>query len=358
MGKVDNNQSRVQYLDGFRGLAILLVLIYHSYARWADYYSFGHEFANNPFFNFDRAGVWLFFVISGFVITMSLERCKNFSQFIFKRWLRLFPAMLVASVLIFSLNRIFPLRLDGTPSFSDLIGGLSFISPNILNNYFGLHLRDLEGGFWSLYNEVFFYLIFGTLYFSMPKKYAIIIIAILSYIGNILLQYSQNPVVYEVLEIYIIAGIHNYYLFLTGILLYEYFSTRNNRYFILSIIALMFAAQRLDSGVVATTLSIGLLIIAVRVEFVQKIFNTRLFQFLGAISYPLYLLHENFIVTATKMLGVNFPAIPHILLPLAPIFCVIIIASMIEKTEKPIKNFIEKNTKNLMQNFKVKLQKV
>ena len=355
---MDNNQSRVKYLDGFRGFAILLVIIYHSYARWGGYYSFGYEFTNNPFFNFDRAGVWLFFVISGFVITMSLERCKNFSQFIFKRWLRLFPAMLVASVVLFSLNRIFPLRLDGMPHFSDLIGGLSFVSPNILNSYFGFHLRDLEGGFWSLYNEVFFYFIFGALYFSMPKKYAIFIIAILSYIGNILLQNSQNPVVFEFLKIYVIAGVQNYYLFLTGILLYEYFSTRDNKYFILSFIALAFAIQRVDYGTIATALSIGLLIIAVRVELIQKLFNTRFFQFLGAISYPLYLIHENFVVTATKILGQNFPAIPHILLPLAPIFCVIMMALMIEKTEKPIKKFIEKNTKNLMQSFKVKLQKV
>ena len=355
---MDNNQIRVRYLDGFRGLAILLVLIYHSYARWGNYYSFGYEFANNPFFNFDRAGVWLFFVISGFVITMSLERCRGFSQFIFKRWLRLFPAMLVASILVFTLNRIYPLRLDGTPRFSDLIGGLSFISPKILNYCFDLHLNDLEGGFWSLYHEVFFYFIFGALYFSMPKKIAIIIVAILAYIGNILLQFSNNTVVYELLKIYMITGVCNYYLFLTGILLYEYFSTRNNLYFILSIISLMFAIQRVGNGAVATFLSIGMLIIAVRVEWLQKLFNTRFFQFLGGISYPLYLFHENFIVTTTKILGQNFPAIPHILLPLMPILCAIVIASMIEKTEKPIKKFIEKNAENLMQNFRVKLQKV
>lgn len=44
--------------------------------------------------------VFNFFLISGFVITMSLEKCIDFGDFIFRRWLRLFPAMLIASILI------------------------------------------------------------------------------------------------------------------------------------------------------------------------------------------------------------------------------------------------------------------
>jgi peptidoglycan/LPS O-acetylase OafA/YrhL len=39
---------RIHFLDGFRGLAILLVVIFHAYAQWPEHYPYGSDYANIP----------------------------------------------------------------------------------------------------------------------------------------------------------------------------------------------------------------------------------------------------------------------------------------------------------------------
>jgi len=90
-------KSHYVQLDGLRGVAILLVMIYHFCL-------------NHPSFQSDAAGLWLglaqagwmgvdlFFVLSGFLITGILieTRCSPnyFSSFYARRVLRIFPLYL------------------------------------------------------------------------------------------------------------------------------------------------------------------------------------------------------------------------------------------------------------------------
>src|SRR3990172_280603 len=93
--------KRIKYLDGFRGLAIILVILYHSFARWPEIVPYGDQFSNFFLFHSGWIGVQLFFLISGFVILMTLDKSIGFKNFITKRWLRLFPAILIATILIY-----------------------------------------------------------------------------------------------------------------------------------------------------------------------------------------------------------------------------------------------------------------
>ena len=73
------------YLDCLRGVAILLVVLFHV---WPDYFSFGY------------VGVDIFFVISGFLITQiiftKLEKNSfSFKEFYRNRIRRLFPALII-----------------------------------------------------------------------------------------------------------------------------------------------------------------------------------------------------------------------------------------------------------------------
>jgi len=109
----DIKNNRIAFLDGLRGLAILGVLIFHAYGSFPQHLPSGDRFVVVPI-RLGYVGVQLFFIISGFVILMTLEKCSTLFDFGVRRWLRLFPAMLFASVLIFSYDKGI-----GTGPFSD-----------------------------------------------------------------------------------------------------------------------------------------------------------------------------------------------------------------------------------------------
>mgnify|MGYP003609638691 FL=1 len=123
--------NRIQYLDGLRGVAIILVVLFHAFARWPNLTPYGDEYAGFFITQYGWVGVELFFIISGFVIFMTLEKSSNIMVFMYKRWLRLFPAMLIASVFIYITAPFFYERPAGQPTWLSLIPGLTFINPSI-----------------------------------------------------------------------------------------------------------------------------------------------------------------------------------------------------------------------------------
>lgn len=90
----ENRKPRIEILDAWRGLAALLVCFYH----------FGRGLPDGFFkeaCTYGNLGVDVFFVISGFVIPLWLDRAGcSWSQiplFLCKRFIRLYPAYLLAS---------------------------------------------------------------------------------------------------------------------------------------------------------------------------------------------------------------------------------------------------------------------
>ncbi len=156
--------NRIEFLDGLRGLAVLLVILFHSYARWPELVPYGSTFSDIMLFSYGWLGVQLFFLISGFVIFMTLDRCTNLSEFFARRWLRLFPAMLICSLFIWYTAPLFPERPAGLPTIDQLIPGLTFVDPQWLQR-FGIHAKPIEGAFWSLFIEAQFYVVAGASYF-------------------------------------------------------------------------------------------------------------------------------------------------------------------------------------------------
>ena len=159
-------QERILYLDGLRGLAILLVLAWHYLGPvYAMHLPYGERYAWWPIVRQGWAGVNLFFLISGYVIFMTLERCTGFVDFMLRRWIRLFPALLIGSLLIYLCA--YPMAAwmpGGAARPLDLIPGLTLVNPIYFARYLGLHVRSLDGAFWSLYVEAAFYIIIGLLY--------------------------------------------------------------------------------------------------------------------------------------------------------------------------------------------------
>ena len=101
--------DRLQELDVLRGLAALSVLCYHYTTHYKDLFSPSGPVLFN--FAWGNCGVQIFFIISGFVILMTLEKTQRPMDFIVSRFSRLYPCYWAAVILTFIAVKLFPVHL-------------------------------------------------------------------------------------------------------------------------------------------------------------------------------------------------------------------------------------------------------
>lgn len=335
--------ERIVFLDGLRGIAILLVVLYHTYSNaWVKFVPFFAPSFEFPLVKFGDLGVPLFFLISGFVITMSLERCQSFSEFIFKRWLRLFPAMLIATILILLTANLFPFRPLGEVRLISAISGLTFISPTFFDWMFNKHQGMLEGGFWSLFVEVKFYIVAGLIYFKFGQKKMI----------NALLAMFLCYTVFDVLKtqlnqdlpayIYIILNWSDFKYcgwFASGALFYRFFMYKHKASFAAALFLALLSARNwgglMTSTMMVFLVIIGLFACAMFSHQLQRMLSSKLLTFFGYISYPLYLIHENATISMIVQLHQAFEEINVYVLSLIPLTMMVIIAWIMARYLEP-----------------------
>lgn len=169
---------RIKELDCLRALAILAVMLVHFRPR------------HLPFFDFMKvgwAGVDLFFVISGFLITGILWKLRQhptpFREFYWRRTLRIFPPyyLVLLSIFLFANLRgegilgssylaavFFGSSLSGKLPLHLMAGRLLLregyaISPVFLDHHYFVLLQSGLWVFWSLSVEELFYLLWAPI---------------------------------------------------------------------------------------------------------------------------------------------------------------------------------------------------
>ena len=349
-------QKRIGFLDGLRGVAILWVILYHSYALWTDILPFGNSFSSFPVFAFGWLGVYLFFIISGFAIIMTLERCRNFGEFILRRWLRLFPAMLVCSLIILWTAPIFPERPFGLVGYRDLLPGLTFIEPDFWEKMTGTHQGIMEGSFWSLYVEVKFYVIFGMLYFLLGWRKAVtalVVIFLLTYVTRLLGRISPEIDFHLANSMFQLIGAKFYGWFAAGALYYKYYIDRRALLLVPAVVTAAVAAAGMGSlsdwdTKLASFIVVMVFTLAVTSTWMKRILTYKILLFLGFISFPLYLLHENMTVAMIIKIGYHMPWLSGILIPVVPILTVVglgyLVAAYIEMRVRELIRFLIGNS--------------
>lgn len=169
--------NHLPFLDGVRGLAILLVLLYHC-------------FPDYKITEIGWIGVDLFFVLSGFLITGILLKTRSkpnyFKNFLIRRALRIFPLYFFFLLLVFI---ILPVLTPG------ILRDFGYYQQNQL--WFWLYLQNwlysLEGfpknfslhHLWSLAVEEQFYLFWPVIVYFTPSKRLILITLLLIICANI-----------------------------------------------------------------------------------------------------------------------------------------------------------------------------
>ncbi|GAB4481167.1 MAG: acyltransferase [Anaerolineales bacterium] len=164
--------ERVPELDGMRGLAILMVLLYHILQR-------NPVAMTGPFFTrlsrfaeMGWAGVDLFFVLSGFLITSILLRTKKqpgyFQKFYARRILRIFPLYYSAITLLFiAMPLISP---EQTEAARALWPWYFFYLQNWGNALSLIPTLFSIGITWSLAIEEQFYLFWPSIVYRLDNK--------------------------------------------------------------------------------------------------------------------------------------------------------------------------------------------
>ena len=159
------------HLDGMRGVAILAVLGFHYFSCFPTVYPYGSAWADFPLFRWGHLGVQLFFAISGFVIALTLERCTGLDDFAVRRFARLWPTMLLCSVLSYATLSLLP--SPWAPKPADFLPSLTFIDGAVWNKLIpGLDAGWIDIAYWSLFVEVRFYALAALLWWASPRRFA------------------------------------------------------------------------------------------------------------------------------------------------------------------------------------------
>jgi peptidoglycan/LPS O-acetylase OafA/YrhL len=152
-----DNKHRLSELDALRGIAALLVVLYHYTTKYQEVY--GHTGPTWIDLRGGRNGVQLFFAISGFVIFMTLERAKKPLDFVVSRFSRLYPAYWAALLLTTAV--VFAAGVD-----SMKVDPGSFVANLTMLEGWRPDPHFVDGAYWTLAVELAFYCCMFALYLA------------------------------------------------------------------------------------------------------------------------------------------------------------------------------------------------
>lgn len=303
---------RFKALDGIRGCCALIVAIYHSkflghYALWS--------FTRNSYLFVD-----FFFVLSGFVIFHSYQQkihdSATLKSFVIKRFLRLWPLHFFVLLAFIGLEAFKLLINIWVPSEAAPFGVpnslITIITNILLLQSVGLHdYNSWNVPSWSISAEFLVYLVFAaaTLLFD---KLRLFIFATLSAISLGILLSSSHENMNISLDFGFVRAIYGFFL---GCLIYVIVTkTRQHiklttAFFSALEIALcltvvLYVAQwgdRYLSFFSPAIFGLTIYIFSFEAGIVSRWLSANVFQFLGKISYSIYMTHF-IIMTAIGLL--------------------------------------------------------
>jgi peptidoglycan/LPS O-acetylase OafA/YrhL len=358
-------ENRLEHLDSLRGLASITVVLSHFFI------AYGLDLSNKivnysplHFFYDGFAAVSLFFVLSGFVLSLSLNRALDLQIYNFytKRLFRIMPSYLfVLSLSIFLyfnfkviktipqstnwINEFWTQPLD----FYNFLKQILFIPPQ--NN------ANLVFQNWTLNIEMLFSFLIPFLYIIIKKTNILTFLIF----NLVMLVFFNIPIFILHFSLGIILAVHSDFivfnfikyekkfrvlLILTTIFFYTYRYTIP-MYYYYYYRKLNFLNNDNLIWIITGLGSFLLLLYCLSSEFLIKILNKNFFKLLGKYSYSIYLIHSVvliYLIPKFILLLNNFEIFnKYIVLTTALIFLLVttfILSSLLSKTiELPFVNY-------------------
>lgn len=311
------DRNRIKVFDSLRVFAILSVFLHHYYSSKV-YPELGELFLYGAF------GVPLFFIISGFVISLTLERTNNFKTYLKNRFIRLSPAMVICSTLTFVFFAFFYTGegYEHSKSIWNYLIANTFIDPHVFDLFSGeIKYYYLDNAYWSLWVEVCFYVIIGILYFVNKNKYLwyfIIICFVMMPLQMIFYSHSARPFLlnyfsesqldYYRLIARCLAFFSECIWFIIGMFLLKFYQTKKTSFLFVIIFLLgLCVLKELNIGVLLFSITIFIFILLF-VYKPEKLFFLEhpILLKIGIASYCMYLIHYHLGVVLIKYLNENF----------------------------------------------------
>lgn len=355
LNSVTEDSKPLQYmkqLDGLRAIAVFAVIYTH-------YLPSKYWLFNTYWGGF---GVKLFFVLSGFLITGILLKCRypsnkktllfNLRQFYIRRFIRIFPLFYAILAVAFIVN-IPPVRET-----------IAWHIPYFSNVYFAIigNLDSSISHFWSLAVEEQFYLFYPWIILLLPKRLLLPAISLLIFVGIIFRVVAPLIGLNEVgiwvltpgsLDILGLGSLLAYLKYENGIFKLSQKQVVNA--FALIGIALFslfqtFKYANSDIGMFGTleNTSVALMFTWVIAQtsigfkgIIGQILESKLMVYLGKISYGLYVIHNFMPALVWKtfhLFGITLESKPVSII-LSTIGTIVLASVSWQFFERPINNF-------------------
>ena len=286
------NVKQLPSLNGLRAISIIIVIYRH--AIWL-------QLKEDSFLNGDF-GVTIFFVISGFLITSLLLKEKvmkgaiSLKRFFIRRALRILPLAYLYLIVLLILDAF---GLISMPTVEYLSGFFYF------NNWY--NLSTYTGHYWSLSVEEQFYLFFPFLLKKLQLKYYVGICILFVLAAPLITYLANHPVFYQqtfrqllplvkfqpiaigsLMAIFMFKNVFN-------------FEKLTSVFVKLAVLALMILTYKIDSPAdinkVLCSAFIAIFIVInlyPKKDIIYIILNNKLMNYIGLMSYSLYIWQELF----------------------------------------------------------------
>jgi len=302
--EVTKKIRRFKALDGLRGLAAIMVVLYHFDSKYIPELLY-----NTPIIRHSRSFVDMFFVLSGFVITYNYKSLnfKTVIHFVKKRFWRLYPLMIfTASIFfIYRLYSFYPI------SFSDLYllkskellnTIIPYIDSIFLTNSFPVLSSSLGSNTpsWSISAEFVAYTLFALI--SLMFRGKVVAYIILSLSGVFLCAINQKY--FGTGDTGFLRAVICFNVGSISLLIYDKYKHLKVGFFheILSILFFLTYIYFILDGryqnkfvaeSVFTPLVYSFLILTFSLSngFISRLLSSNLMCFFGKISYSIYLNH-------------------------------------------------------------------
>lgn len=281
-----SQQNRFQELDALRGIAALMVVLFH--------YTMKRPEAELGF-KLGTTGVDLFFIISGFVIFMSLTKAKTSLDFVINRVSRLYPTYWACVTFTFVLITFFALKNHEAIPLKQYVGNMTMFQ-------YYLGITDLDGPYWTMIIEMIFYIGIVLLFHFKALKYLNPIGMTLSLSVVLLTTFFYNSTTQWLLKY--IPLLQYVPLFLAGTLFYKSYTLKSKliENYILLFLCLVCQIVMFNycgrSRSVISQLQYAMMLIVYFALFVLFVNGklgfivSKATLFLGKISFALYLIHQ------------------------------------------------------------------